>query len=48
MISMGMMSLYDLIQGEVLCKIAQLPNGQFLFTLVSHMTDSYFAWIWSI
>ena len=38
-----MMSLYDLIQGESVCKIAQPPIGQFLFTLLSHMTYCYFA-----
>ena len=33
---------------KVLCKIAQLPIGQFLFTLVSHMTCCYFAWLWLV
>ena len=44
---MGMMSLYDLIQ-KVLCQIAQLPIGQFLFTLVSHMTGCLLDSDWSI
>ena len=36
-----MMSLYDLIQGESVVQISQLSIGQFVFTLVSHMTGYY-------
>ena len=33
---------------KVLCKIALVLIGQFLFTLVSHMTGCYFARLWLV
>ena len=40
---MDMMSLFDLIQGESVVLNCTASYWSVVFTLVSHMTDCYFA-----